>query len=115
MKYTHNQKGIPKDVKEEIQSLCAGYYRRQRIAKQRMAILTAPPSEELTAFMTYNDKIDRALAFIEEGLRPYILHDIANGIGYWSSMASPFLTCNAYYDRKNRALENLSKELNLII
>jgi hypothetical protein len=115
MRYAHNQKNIPKDVKMEIQSLCAGYYRRQRIAKQRTAVLTAPISEELTAFMTYNDKIDRALCFIEEGMREYILHDIANGIGYWSSMASPFITCNAYYDRKNRALGNLAKELNLIV
>lgn len=115
MKYTHNQKGIPKDVKEEIQSLCAGYYRRQRIAKQRTAILTAPPSEELTAFMTYNEKIDRALEFLEEGLRPYILHDIANGIGYWRSMASPLISRNAYYARKNESLERIAKELNLMI
>ena len=115
MKYKHNQKNIPKDVKKEIQSLCAGYYRRQRIASQRTAILTAPPSEELIAFMAYNEKIDNALAFVEEGVRSYILHDIANGIGYWSSMASPFLTCNAYYDRKNKAFENLAKNLNLMI
>ena len=82
MRYAHNQKNIPKDVKMEIQSLCAGYYRRQRIAKQRTAVLTAPPSEDLAAFMTYNEKIDKALYFIEEGMREYILHDIANGIGY---------------------------------
>lgn len=115
MKYKHNQKNIPKDVKTEIQSLCAGYHRRKRIASQRLAVLTAPPSEELKAFMTWNERIDKALAFLEEGLRTYILHDIANGIGYWSSMAGPFLTCNAYYARKNEAMENIAKEFNLII
>ena len=115
MKYKHNQKNIPKDVKEEIQSLCAGYARRKRIASQRLALITAPPSEELKAFISYNTKIDKALDFIEDGLRTYMLHDIANGVGYWRSMASPFLTCNAYYARKNKAMMNIAKELNLMI
>lgn len=115
MKYKHNQKGIPKDVKKEIQSLCAGYYRRQRIANQRMTVLTAPPSEELTAFMAWNKRIDKALEFIEDGVRAFILNDIANGKGYWASMAAPFLTYNSYYARKNRALDNLAREFNLMI
>lgn len=115
MKYVQNQKNIPKDVKEQIQSICAGYNRRKRVASQRMAMITAPPSEELVAFMSYNEKIDRALEFIEEGLRPYMLHDIANGVGYWRSMAGPFISRNAYYGRKNKAMENIAKELNLMI
>lgn len=115
MRYTHNQKNIPKDVKAEIQSLCAGYYRRKRIADLRLSVLTAPPTEELKAFIAWNTRIDKALEFIEEGVRPYILNDIANGKGYWSSMASPFLTCNAYYTRKNKAFENLAREFNLMV
>ena len=115
MKYVHNQKNLPKDVKTEIQSLCAGYYRRQRIANQRLSLLTAPPSEELVAFMRWNERIDKALEFIEEGLRPYILHDIANGIGYWRSMAGPFISRNSYYSRKNKAMENIAEELNLMV
>lgn len=115
MKYKHNQKNIPKDVKTEIQSLCAGYHRRKRIANQRLAVLTAPPSEELKAFMTWNERIDRALEFIEEWHRGHILDDIANGKGYWRSGACPFTTYNAYYSMKNKALENLAKELSLMI
>lgn len=115
MKYKHNQKNIPKDVKTEIQSLCAGYHRRKRIASQRLAVLTAPPSEELKAFMAWNERIDRALEFIEEGIRPYILYDISNGIGYWRSMASPLISQSAYYARKNEAIENIAKELNLMM
>lgn len=115
MKYTHNQKNIPKDVKAEIQSLCAGYYRRKRVTKLRLSMLTAPPSEELKAFMSWNERIDRSLDFIEEGIREYILDDIAYGKGYWGSMASPFLTCNAYYARKNKAIENLAEAFNLLM
>ena len=115
MKYSYNQKNLPKDVKDEVQSICAGYYRRKRIATLRLSLLTAPPSEELKAFMSWNEKIDKALEFIEKGLKDYILNDIANGKGYWSSMASPFLTCNAYYSRKNQAFENLAKEFNLVV
>ena len=115
MRYKCTQKGIPKDVKAEIQTLCAGYYRRKRIEKMRREFLSGEPSEEFKAFMQYNENIDKALSFLEEGLKPYILYDIANGVGYWSSMASPFLTCNAYYARKNQAMENLAKELSLMI
>lgn len=115
MKYLKNQKNLPKDVKKEIQSLCAGYYRRQRIAAQRTALLTAPPSEELVAFMRWNERIDKALEFIESGVRAYILNDIANGKGYWASMAAPFMAYNTYYARKNKALENLAKEFNLMV
>lgn len=115
MRYTHNQKNIPQDVKSELQTICAGYYRRKRVATLRLSVLTGEPSEELKAFMAWNDRIDKALEFIEEGLRSYILNDIASGKGYWSSMASPFLTRNAYYARKNKAFENLAREFNLIV
>lgn len=115
MKYVQNQKNIPKDVKEQIQSICAGYNRRKRVASQRMAMITAPPSEELVAFMRWNERIDKALAFIESGVRAYILNDIANGKGYWTSMAAPFMAYNTYYARKNKALENLAKEFNLMV
>ena len=115
MKYTHNQKSIPKDVKVELQSLCAGYYRRKRVATLRLSVLTGAPSEELKAFMEWNERIDKALEFIEEGLRPYILNDLANGKGHWTSMASAFIGRNAYYSRKNKALENLAREFNLML
>ena len=115
MRYSHNQKSIPKDVKEQIQSICAGYNRRKRVASQRLSVMTSQPSDELMAFLSYNEKIDNALLFLEEGLRPYILHDIANGVGYWRSMAGPIISRNAYYERKNKAMENIAKELNLMI
>ena len=115
MIYKHNQSSIPEDVKKEIQSICAGYYRRKRIADMRLSVLTAPPSEELIAFMSWNKKIDKALDFIEEGIRPYILNDIANGKGYWGSMGAPLISKDSYYARKNKALKNLTVELNLMI
>ena len=116
MKYKHNQKAIPKDVLAEIQALCAGYYRRKCTIAVRLA--QSPESvdaPEIKAFLSYNESIDKAIEFIEEGIREYILHDIALGTGYWSSMAAPFISLTAYYDRKNKALGNLAKALNLMI
>ena len=116
MKYNHNQKGMPLEVLKEVQALCAGYYRRKCLAAVRIA--QSPENEqtpEAQAFLRYNQQIDSAIEFIEEGIREYILHDIALGTGYWASMAAPFITKNAYYARKNKALCNLAKELNLVI
>ena len=116
MKYKHNQKAIPKDVLQEIQALCAGYYRRKCLIAVRFAQSHENmQTPEIRAFLHYNESIDKAIEFIEEGIREYILHDIALGTGYWSSMAAPLITKNAYYDRKNKALGNLAKALNLII
>lgn len=114
-RYKYNQKNLPQDVKTQIRSICAGYARRKRVANSRMLFLTGEPSEELRAFMAWNEHIDRALAFLEEGMRPYILDDIANGKGYWGSMASPLISYNAYYARKNKALENLATEFHLLL
>lgn len=114
-RYKQNQKGLPKDVKEEVQSICAGYYRRKRVATCRLSVMTGEPSEDFKAFLAWNERIDQAMEFIEEGIRPYILDDIANGKGYWRSMASPLIGVNAYYARKNKAIEDLAKTLNLMI
>lgn len=116
MKYKHNQKNIPADVLKEIQALCAGYYRRKCLVAVRLAQSSEnAQTPEIQAFLRYNEQIDASMQFIEEGIREYILHDIALGTGYWSSMAAPFISLTAYYDRKNKALDNLAKALNLVI
>lgn len=111
--YRNKQKDIPEGALKVIRAICADYPRRKRIIET--VVHTHTDEETLKHFKDYNERIDRALSELEEGLRDYILSDIMHGNGYNYSMASPLLTNNAYYERKNKILWNLARELNLVI
>jgi hypothetical protein len=52
---------------------------------------------------------------VDEGLRAFILADIANGNGYGRSMASPYMHRDTYYKQKNEAILNIALAMNLIL
>ena len=112
MKYKKLDFRISKTALDVIQALCADYPRRKRLIECRCRTHTT--DEEIENFKKTNKVIDDAMLVVDEGLRDYILMDIAVGHGYESSMASPFLSKDSYYRQKNKAIEEMAKGFHLI-
>jgi hypothetical protein len=106
-------KRISKSVMILVSGYCADYPRRKRIAECKFRTITT--DDEVSKFREINEKIDNALMVVDEGLRAFILADIANGNGYDRSMASPYMHRDAYYKQKNEAILNIALAMNLIL
>ncbi len=87
---------------ELVKALCADYPRRKRLIDCKFRTKTT--EEDVQRLKEINEKIDKALECVDEGLREYILYDIANGNGYNKSMASPYIRKDSYYAQKNKAI-----------
>ena len=113
MKYKKMDFRISKTTLNVIRAYCADYPRRKRLIECRQ--LTHTTKEEIEQFKNTNEIIDKALLVVDEGLRAYMLIDIAVGHGYEKSMASPLIAKNSYYLQKNKAIEQMAKGFHLII
>lgn len=104
---------ITKGVRLLVEGYCADYPRRKRISECKYRTITT--DEEVQRFREINAKIDDALNAVDEGLREYILTDIANGNGYDRSMASPFMHRDTYYRQKNEVILRIALSMHLIL
>lgn len=113
MVYKALDKRVTKTVEELIERLCADYPRRKRIVECNFRTKTDDAACE--AFRQTNEKIDKALEVVDEGIRAFILSDIANRNGYERSMASPLISKNSYYRMRNEAIRQMALAFNLIL
>ncbi len=113
MRYVSTDSRLTATVLEVLQTLCADYPRRKRIVECQFKRHTQ--EEVILNFKRTNDLIDEALTQVDEGIRMYVLSDIAHRNGYDKSMASPFISRTSYYRQKNNALLSMAKLFNLII
>ena len=111
--YQHLDKRISKTVMNSIENLCADYPRRKRLADY--LIYTKKDDDNLRELMAWNAKIDEALSEVDEGLRGYMLSDIANRNGYGRSMASPFIRKDSYYAQKNKAILRMAMLFHFVV
>ncbi len=100
---------IPGSVVAIVESLCADYERRK-------AVISMGGAEEtvLAEYRRLNDIIDAALEDVEQGVRKYMLCDVANHSGYVLSQASLFFAKNTYYARKRKLVHDIAAGLKLI-
>ena len=113
MKYKKLDYRVSKTALNVIMALCADYPRRKRLIECKFRTHTT--DKDIENFKATNAVIDSALMVVDEGLREYMLMDIAVGHGYESSMASPYIAKNSYYLQKNKAIEEMAKGFHLII
>lgn len=111
--YQHLDKRISKTVMEIIEKLCADYPRRKRTADYLS--YTKGNDADLAHLRGINAKIDEGLTEVDEGLREYMLSDIANRNGYGRSMASPFIRKDSYYAQKNKAILKMAMLFHLVV
>ena len=111
--YKSLDKRITDGVRLLVRGYCADYPRRKRISECKYRTITT--DEEVQRFSEINDKIDDALSIVDEGMRHYFLMDIANGNGYTSSMASPFMHKDTYYKQKNEVILRIAMAMHLIL
>mgnify|MGYP006923367448 CR=1 FL=1 len=104
---------ITKGVRLLVEGYCADYPRRKRISECKYRTITT--DEEVLRFREINAKIDEALSVVDEGMRPFLLTDIANGNGYDRSMASPFMHRDTYYKQKNEVILRIALAMHLIL
>lgn len=97
---------IPRSVVNVVRSMCADYDRR--------ALLIRSDTPSSQRYIELNGAIDKALEFVECGIRRTILDDIHLGRGYGYSPASAILSKNAYYARKVKAVYMIACELKLL-
>ena len=106
-------KRITEGVQLIVQGYCADYPRRKRISECKYRTITT--DEEVQHFRAINAKIEEAMSVVDEGMREYILSDIANAHGYYRSMASAFMHRDTYYKQKNEAILRIALELHLVL
>ena len=104
---------LTKGVRLLVEGYCADYPRRKRISECKYRTITT--DEEVQRFREINDRIDEALSIVDEGMRNFILTDIANGNGYDRSMASPFMHKDTYYKQKNEVILRIALAMHLIL
>ena len=111
--YQHLDKRITKTVMGLVEALCADYPRRRRLADYLS--YTKGNDADLAHLRGINEKIDEALNEVDEGLRGYMLSDIANRNGYGRSMASPFIRKDSYYAQKNKAILKMAMLFHFVV
>lgn len=113
MVYKSLDKRITKTVLDVVSKLAADYPRRRRLAEcvARRHLTDA----QLDNLKQVNAKIDTALEHVEEGIRDYLLSDIASGNGYERSMASCFISRTSYYAKKNAVILEIARAFYLVI
>ena len=113
MTYKRLDKRLSKTVLDVVSKLAADYPRRRRLAECLVRKHTT--DEQVEQLKQVNAKIDKALESVEEGIREYILSDIASGNGYERSMASCFVSRTAYYAKKNNAILEIARAFYLVV
>lgn len=113
MRYKKLDVRISRTALDVLCALCADYPRRKRIIDCQFRTVTT--DEEINKFKRINEIIDDSLRCVDEGIRMYVLTDIANRNGYNKSMASPFISHMSYYRQKNEVLLRMAQKFNLII
>ncbi|MBQ9728193.1 MAG: hypothetical protein IJV85_01210 [Clostridia bacterium] len=98
-----------------IRAFLRDYPRRKALAAAHLEQSNGEQSESLRAFMAWNERIDKAFTVIDEPLRVGMFQDIASGKGYKASPLRERLTIHRYHAAKNKVLESLARELNLIL
>lgn len=105
---------MDKTIQSIIRAFLLDYPRRNTIAAEVGTIDNKNDRASISAFMAWNERIDKALTIIDEPFRVGMFQDIANGTGYHKSPLRQHLTTRHYYTAKNKVLESLARELNLI-
>ena len=100
---------VPRSVVNIVRSVCADYDRRKtEIERAQMSDIV------LKVYADINATVDRAMEEIEVSIREALLFDIAYGRGYDVCAASSYLSNNAYYRRKRKAVHDIAVGLHLI-
>lgn len=105
---------IGKSERETVRTFCLGYERRRRAAAL-LYVQTDVSLFRVLVFLSWNERIDKALTAIDEPFRLVLLQDIARGRGYRASPLRGSLTNYGYYNAKSKAVEGIAKALNLIL
>lgn len=100
---------LPQGVIKVVRAQCADYHRKALAISEKTVA-----AETLQAYIATNDAIDKALSGIEEGCRAYFLVDIADNRGYDRSKTAFYMSHNAYYNRKRKAIYEIASYLFLI-
>lgn len=100
---------LPQGVIKIVRAQCADYDRKAlAIREENIA------AETLQSYIKTNEAIDKALDEIEEGCRADFLIDIADNRGYDRSQIQFYMSHNAYYNRKRKAIFEIALYLLLI-
>lgn len=100
---------MPATAANVVKALCADYARREHAIK--FSAITGPT---LARYVELNAAIVTALDGVEAGIRDQLLDDIACGRGYENSKLAPLMAKNTYYERKQKVLFTIARELWLI-
>lgn len=100
---------MPATTANVVKALCADYARRENAIK--FSAITGPT---LARYVELNAAIVKALESVETGIREGLLDDIATGRGYENSKLAPLMAKNTYYERKQKVLFTIARELWLI-
>ncbi len=100
-------------------ALVADYDNRRKAAERANRAAAHTDDEnalaEIARFMEINKRIDECLDFIEPMLRAYIREDIGRRRGWEKSQASSYISKDAYFARKNQAIEKMLIAFRLIL
>ena len=100
---------IPHCVVQVVRAHCADYQRKENALKDSNL------SPEIRRnYETVNASILESLEEIEEMCRSDFLADIADNRGYEKSRINWLFSKTAYYNRKDKAIYDIAKKLNLV-
>lgn len=100
---------MPKAVVLIVKAICADYKRRCYILRNRKT-----PNEVKDRCIEFNNAVEKAITEVEEGIRKDLINDIATNTGYERSEIQYFISKEAYYNRKNKIIWDIAKELRLL-
>lgn len=100
---------MPKAVVIMVKAICADYKRRCYILRNRKT-----PEEIKERCIEFNKAVEKAITEVEEGIRKDLINDIATNTGYERSEIQYFISKEAYYNRKNKIIWDIAKELRLL-
>lgn len=100
---------MPKAVVVIVKAICADYKRRCYILRS-----VKTPNEVKDRCLEFNKAVEKAITEVEEGIRKDLINDIATSKGYERSEIQYFISKEAYYNRKNKIIWDIAKELRLL-
>lgn len=100
---------IPPQLELIVRSICSDYTRRKQalISEQRAR-------EVLDNYKRINSAIDKAIQIVEVAIRPIMLKDISERIGYDFSDAREMMCKETYYNRKRQIILMIAQNLKYI-
>ena len=100
---------MPKAVVLIVKAICADHKRRCYILRN-----SKTPEEIKERCVEFNKAVEKAITEVEEGIRKDLINDIATNTGYERSEIQYFISKEAYYNRKNKIIWDIAKELRLL-